>query len=74
MAALRAGWKPALLTSEPETEALRKSVQHSPLKRFFKSDEDPLDQHFGLDFPESAGTFRILGVVRVDPVAVLKEE
>ena len=33
-------------------------------KRFFKSGEDPLDQHFGLDFPENAGTFRIVGVVR----------
>jgi hypothetical protein len=33
------------------------------VKRFFKSSEDPLDQHFGLDFPENAGTFRIVGVV-----------
>ena len=32
--------------------------------RFFKSDEDPLDQHFGLDLPENAGTYRIVGVVR----------
>ena len=34
------------------------------MKRFFKSGEDPLDQHFGLDMPENAGTFRIVGVVR----------
>src|SRR5262249_5194905 len=34
------------------------------VKRFFKSDEDPLDQHFGLDMPENAGSFRIVGVVR----------
>jgi len=34
------------------------------VKRFFKSDENPLDQHFGLDVPEYAGTFRIVGVVR----------
>ena len=34
------------------------------VKRFFKSDEDPLDQHFGLDLPENAGTFRIVGIVR----------
>jgi hypothetical protein len=34
------------------------------VKRFFKSGEDPLDQHFGLDLPENAGTFRIVGVVR----------
>ena len=33
-------------------------------KRFFKSDEDPLGQHFGLDLPEYAGTFRIIGIVR----------
>ena len=33
-------------------------------KRFFKSGEDPLDQHFGLDLPQYAGTFRIVGIVR----------
>jgi predicted permease len=39
-------------------------VNKAFVKRFFKSGEDPLDQHFGLDFPENAGTFRIVGVVR----------
>ena len=39
-------------------------VNETFVKRFFKSDEDPLDQHFGLDVPELAGTFRIVGVVR----------
>jgi hypothetical protein len=34
------------------------------VKRFFKEGEDPLDQHFGLDLPEYASTFRIVGVVR----------
>jgi predicted permease len=34
------------------------------VKRFFKSDEDPLEQRFGMDLPENAGTFRIVGVVR----------
>jgi len=34
------------------------------VKRFFKRGEDPLDQHFGLDYPENSGTFRIMGVVR----------
>jgi hypothetical protein len=34
------------------------------VKRFFRSDEDPLGQHFGLDLPENAGTYRIVGVVR----------
>ena len=34
------------------------------VRRFFKSNEDPLDQHFGLDLPENAGTYRIVGIVR----------
>ena len=33
-------------------------------KRFFKGGEDPLQQHFGLDIPENASTFRIVGIVR----------
>ena len=39
-------------------------VNQAFVKRFFKSGEDPLDQHFGMDLPENAGTFRIVGVVR----------
>jgi predicted permease len=39
-------------------------VNEAFVKRFFKSDEDPLGQHFGLDLPENAGTFRIAGIVR----------
>jgi predicted permease len=39
-------------------------VNEAFVKRFFKSDEDPIEQHFGLDMPENAGTFRIVGVVR----------
>ena len=39
-------------------------VNEAFVKRFFKSDEDPIDQHFGLDLPENVGTFRIVGVVR----------
>jgi predicted permease len=39
-------------------------VNESFVKRFFKADEEPLDQHFGLDLPEFADTFRIVGVVR----------
>jgi FtsX-like permease family len=34
------------------------------VKRFFKNGEDPLDQHFGMDLPENAGTYRIIGIVR----------
>jgi ABC-type antimicrobial peptide transport system permease subunit len=39
-------------------------VNEAFVKRFFHSDEDPLNQHFGIDLPENAGTFRIVGVVR----------
>jgi predicted permease len=39
-------------------------VNEAFVKRFFKSDEDPLAQHFGLDLPQNAGTFRIIGIVR----------
>ncbi|HTP32266.1 MAG TPA: ABC transporter permease [Candidatus Acidoferrales bacterium] len=39
-------------------------VNEAFVKRFFKSDEDPLGQHFGLDMPENAGTFRIVGIAR----------
>jgi predicted permease len=39
-------------------------VNEGFVKRFFKNDEDSLGQHFGLDLPENAGTFRIVGIVR----------
>lgn len=39
-------------------------VNQAFVKRFFKSTENPLNQHFGLDLPQNAGTFRIVGVVR----------
>jgi predicted permease len=39
-------------------------VNETFVKRFFKKGEDPLGQHFGLDLPENAGTFRIVGIVR----------
>jgi predicted permease len=38
-------------------------VNEAFVRRFFKPGEDPLDQHFGLDYPENASTFRIVGVV-----------
>jgi predicted permease len=50
--------------ADTETTAPVAVVNEAFVKRFFKSDEDPLDQHFGLDLPENAGTFRIVGVVR----------
>ena len=33
------------------------------VKRFFKPEEDPLDQHFGLNLPENVNHFRIVGVI-----------
>jgi predicted permease len=39
-------------------------VNEAFVRRFFKSDEDPLGQHFGVDVPENANTYQIVGVVR----------
>ena len=50
--------------ADNETTAPVAIVNQAFVKRFFKSGEDPLDQHFGLDLPQNAGTFRIVGVVR----------
>ncbi len=38
-------------------------VNEAFVRRFFKPDEDPLDQHFGLNLPENVNSFRIVGVV-----------
>lgn len=43
-------------------------VNEAFVRRFFKkradgTQEDPLDQHFGLDLPQNQGTYRIVGVV-----------
>ncbi|MGB2899607.1 MAG: ABC transporter permease [Candidatus Acidiferrum sp.] len=54
----------AFTAADNETTAPVAIVNEAFVKRFFKSDENPLDQHFGLDVPEYAGTFRIAGVVR----------
>jgi predicted permease len=50
--------------ADNETTAPVAIVNEAFVKRFFKSDEDPIEQHFGLDMPENAGTFRIVGIVR----------
>ena len=50
--------------SDNETTAHVAIVNQAFVKRFFKESEDPLDQHFGLDLPEYASTFRIVGIVR----------
>jgi predicted permease len=39
-------------------------VNEAFVRRFFKNDEDPLDQHFGLDMPEYVNSYRIVGIVR----------
>lgn len=51
-------------TADNETTAPVAIVNEAFVKRFFKTGENPLDQHFGLDLPENAGTFRVIGVVR----------
>jgi predicted permease len=50
--------------ADNETTAPVAIVNEAFVKRFFKTDEDPLAQHFGLDVPEYASTFSIVGVVR----------
>jgi len=54
----------AFTTADNETTEPVAIVNQAFVKRFFKSNEDPLAQHFGLDMPENAGTFRVVGVVR----------
>jgi predicted permease len=38
-------------------------VNEAFVRRFFTSDEDPLDRYFGLNLPENVNTFRIVGVI-----------
>ncbi|HEY2460210.1 MAG TPA: ABC transporter permease [Candidatus Acidoferrum sp.] len=54
----------AFTAADNETAEPVAVVNEAFVKRFFKSTEDPIDQHFGLDVPELANTFRIVGVVR----------
>lgn len=54
----------AFNAADNETTAPVAIVNEAFVKRFFKSGEDPLEQHFGLDLPENAGNFRIVGVAR----------
>jgi len=50
--------------ADTETSQNVAVVNEAFVRRFFKSNEDPLDQHFGLDLPENVGTYRIVGNVR----------
>jgi ABC-type antimicrobial peptide transport system permease subunit len=54
----------AFTPADNETTAPLAIVNEAFVKRFFKNGEDPLEQHFGLDLPQNAATFRIIGVVR----------
>jgi predicted permease len=54
----------AFTEADNETAAPVAVVNEGFVKRFFKSDEDPIGQHFGMDLPETAGTYRIVGIVR----------
>ena len=53
----------AFTTADNENTAPVAIVNEAFVKRFFKSGEDPLDQHFGLDLPQNVNTFRIVGIV-----------
>src|SRR5437867_2861557 len=50
--------------ADNETTAPVAVVNEAFVKRFFMSDEDPLDQRFGVERPENAGMFRIVGIIR----------
>jgi predicted permease len=54
----------AFTAADNETTAPVAIVNEAFVKRFFSKAENPLDQHFGLDAMQDAGTFRIIGVVR----------
>ncbi|HEV2298746.1 MAG TPA: ABC transporter permease [Candidatus Acidoferrales bacterium] len=49
--------------ADNETGARVAIVNQAFVKRFFKNGEDPLGQHFGLDMPENAATYQIVGII-----------
>jgi predicted permease len=49
--------------ADNETSDLVAVVNQAFAKQFFTADEDPIDRRFGLNLPENANTFRIVGVV-----------
>ena len=50
--------------ADNETTAPVAIINEAFVKRFFRSDEDPVGQHFGMNLPELASTFTVIGVVR----------
>jgi predicted permease len=53
----------SFLESDSGNSAPVAIVNEAFVRRFFPK-ENPLDRHFGIDLPENAKTFRIVGVVR----------
>lgn len=54
----------AFTAADNQTTAPVAIVNEAFVKRFFKSDEQPLEQHFGIDLPENADKYRIVGIAR----------
>jgi predicted permease len=50
-------------TGDNETAENVAVVNEAFVRHFFKADEDPIDQHFGLNLPENVNSLRIVGVV-----------
>ena len=50
--------------TDNETTAPVAIVNEAFARRFFRTDEDPLGQHFGVERPENADTYRIVGILR----------
>ena len=50
--------------TDGETTAPVAVVNEAFVRRFFRNDEDPLGRHFGVERPENADTFRIVGILR----------
>ena len=48
--------------TDNETAAPVAVVNEAFMRRFFRDDEDPLGQQFGVERPENANTFRIVGI------------
>jgi len=53
----------AFTEADNETTAPVAIVNEAFVKQFFKRGEDPLGQHFGMNLPEYANSFRIVGIV-----------
>jgi predicted permease len=50
--------------ADNETSANVAVVNEAFVRRFFKADEDPIDQHFGVNLPENVNSYRIVGIVK----------